>query len=102
MRHPFLLIGIDLALAGLLMWTVRRLWRPLGDRYSRMVYGFGVRGFGLVWGALMVVDKARVSGDGAAAVATSVLVTLPIALWTGYWWGRGMAWFYGLEKPGAA
>ena|ERR1041385_9106756 len=98
-QRTVILVGIGVFLALFTGWTVRRLWRRAQDPYSRMVYGFGVKAFGVLWGAFMVLDEARKDWRGLPHLLLSLLTTLPIALWAGYFWGRAMAWFYGLEKP---
>src|SRR5207245_284519 len=35
--------------AAFIVWTVRRLWRPVVDPYSRTVYWFGVRLGGVIF-----------------------------------------------------
>lgn len=89
---------------GWTWWTVRRLWRPAETPYERMVYQFGVRG----WGVWMFVAMSATSlvrdhdptwsvGRSALQILFVVVTAAPLMLWGGYWWGRGMAFFFGLD-----
>ena len=84
------------------LWTVRRLWRPARDPYTRMVYHFGVRGFGVAtWVAMTVVFVTRNSISSMSVWAQApmaAVINLPLFLWAGYVWGRLMAAFYGLQR----
>ena len=101
-----MLLGGLLALG---VWSWRRLWRPGRTPWERIVYNHGVKRFGLAiwvglallppaieWGPLRVVNVFTTAYVLEAAV--SALVTLPVALWGGYLWGRAMAG--SVERPG--
>lgn len=89
-------------------WTVRRLWRTGATPYERMVYRFGVRGWGLWMFAMMSLsflardfDPERSLGRSVLQVFLVVGTCAPIMLWGGYWWGRAMALFFRLQPPSA-
>jgi len=97
-----LLAAFGCAWIGLTVWTVRRLWRPSSTAYERMVYHFGVRLFGIgAWVLFAIVFSLTQHDDlisPAVTAAFTLFTGLPIALWAGYFWGRGMARFYGLAE----
>jgi hypothetical protein len=43
-------------------------------------------------------DAAGFSGVVAVGLLTGVLIGTPLALWAGYWWGRGLASTFGLSR----
>ena len=108
-----LLVAILIVVIGgsawLSVWTHKRLWRhPTSDPYDQLVYGRGVRGFGVFMFVALVVmplfsfedDPAITSG---AALLLFQLILMPVmtwgfALWSGYWWGRAMAAFFGIKR----
>ena len=96
MRPATLIFAILWAL--LTGWTIRRLWRAATDRYSRLVYTYGVRWFGILF--LIGTILAYVA-DGAPfrKLIIQFLVGAPLSLWAGYLFGRGLAWSFGVE-PG--
>ena len=98
MRHPLIALALAAPLALFLYWTWLRVWRPATDQYSRTVYLFGVKGFGLIMFAMTLWDR---TGEGSASLLlqlyADVLAILPISLWGGYWFGRGMAWAFNQE-----
>ena len=97
----YLILGAGaLIWVTLCVWTVRRLWRAPGTPYERIVYRFGVRGFGVgFWILFAIVSALSHRGDEISPALTAAImlfVGFPISLWAGYFWGRGMARFYGL------
>ena len=97
-----LLATFGCAWIGFTVWTVRRLWRPSSTGYERMVYHFGVRLFGIGSWLLFVILFSLTQRDDlispAVMAAVTLFIGLPISLWAGYLWGRGMAKVYGLVK----
>jgi len=87
--------------AAFIVWTVRRLWRPVVDSYSRTVYWFGVRLGGVIFWLVLSIGGS-LSSESALTPWVSTLIALytgfPICLWGGYAWGRAMAWVYGLSE----
>jgi hypothetical protein len=94
-----------------LVWgfrTCRALWRQGITPWGRLVYNYGVRGFGVanavawtVLGGYFGATTIASSPDDAlrCAIGTAFLTALfgtPIALGLGYWWGTTMAAFRGL------
>lgn len=80
-------------------WTWRRLARLRDGQNGRMVYGFGVLGFGLTWGAGMAIHQAVEHVGGMAGIPSAAfagelfiqsVIHFPLALWAGYLWGRTM------------
>ena len=99
----YLLLGASaLAWVALSIWTVRRLWRGWVTAYERLVYRLGVRWFGIGSWLLFGIVFPLMQRDATLPPAASALMTLfvgfPIFLWAGYFWGRGMALFYGLSE----
>ena len=100
-----LVIAITVIGAGLyaavVWWTFRRLWQPASNPYRRIVYKFGVRGAGLSFWILMSVTGALSAASPSVPPWASTLIALysglPLALRGGYFWGRMMAWVYGLS-----
>ena len=75
-----------------------------------MVFNWGVRRFGLAaWlifvltFSLVLAFESQRTWTAFVAVATLffiyALFTLPAWLWVGYFWGKAMARFLGIEKP---
>ena len=112
----FLTLVVGLLLLSLplllLVWgfrTCRTLWRRGTTPWGRLVYNYGVRGFGAMMAVFFIVAGAYFGaagfGDaGADAIRGAVvwglfgaLFGIPVGLSMGYFWGRQMAWFYGLE-----
>ena len=102
------LLGISLLLVGA-AWTwqtFRRLWRRGDSPYEQIVYGRGVRGFGLGmfilmtgWGVTKEVAKGRTPTQTALVVLILVVWSAPVWLWGGYLWGRMMAASFGHQPP---
>src|SRR5687768_250092 len=91
------------------VWTHRRLWRQsYSDPYDQLVYGHGVRAFGVfMFVALVLVpfispeDDPGITNDLATALVQLTFMSVMgwgVALWAGYWWGRAMASFFGLKR----
>ena len=91
------------------MWTHRRLWRhPRTDAYDQLVYARGVRGFGALMipvGVLIPLFSLKddlTLGENLIAptirLVGTAIIGWPLALWAGYWWGRWMARFSGVER----
>ena len=95
MNAPILAFAVACAL--ITVWTIGRLWRRATDRYTQLVYTFGVKAYGLAWLALTTLDQVT-QGVSPRRLAIHVLVGVPISLWAGYAFGRGLAWFYGLPR----
>ena len=92
-------------------WTWRRLWRPAitSDPYRVLVYRFGVRGFGLFM--LVTMTLAPQLSEAESPLRSTLaspefwgetilyaIIAAPMWLWAGYWWGRGMAWFFDVRE----
>jgi hypothetical protein len=103
-------------MARLGVWAWRRLWRAHpapGERepgaWEQVVHGRGVRHFGAAVAVLVpLLTLAGAPREGATAVDaalallrlwTAFVCYLPLALWTGYWWGRVLAQWSGLTPP---
>jgi hypothetical protein len=95
--------------AWLSVWAHRRLWRHAkSDPYDQLVYGHGVRGFGVFMFVALVLlpfispdDNPGITNDLASALVQSTFMSVMswgVALWAGYWWGRAMASFFGLKR----
>ena len=107
------LVAVVVGFVWFSIWTWRRLWRPpITDPYSVLVYRFGVRGFGLFMLAAMTFTPplsdannplrlTLASPDFWSQTLFSAIIGAPMSLWAGYWWGRGMAWFFGV-RPAAS
>jgi hypothetical protein len=89
--------------------TYRALWRRGTTPWSRLVYDYGVRVFGVIsavtWGVIagyFGASGAATSGEALSraivvGVAVAIIVT-PVCLGMGYMWGIWMAYFTGLER----
>jgi hypothetical protein len=98
-------------MARLGVWAWRRLWRAGRGEWEQVVHGRGVRHFGAA--VAVLVPLLTLAGAPRELATTSpadlVLVLLrlwtaffgyfPLALWTGYWWGKALAQAQGLEEP---
>jgi hypothetical protein len=110
---PIVGLGILMLIPiGLLIWglrTCRSLWRRGTSPWGRLVYNFGVRGYGSAMAIFFIAGGAFI---GATMVATSpsdvlacaiggaifaAMFGTPVALGMGYLWGSWMAFFEGLE-----
>ena len=92
------LIGTCAVSLLLTMLSLPLLWRRATTPWARLVYVFGVRGFGLGGGLLFSVLFSRYRAEGQIQLATWALqaslyflIALPLWLWAGYLWGRSMA-----------
>lgn len=97
---------------GLLSWGVRTwrtLWRRGTTPWGRLVYNYGVRGFGLstavsitviggYFGATVLATSPADSWRCAIAGAIfAAIFGTPVGLGLGYLWGTWMAYFAGVE-----
>ena len=79
-------------------WTMARLWRPAHDPYTRTVYLFGVKGFGLT--TFVISTALRIEHDRSYEALSFPIVfldlfsSLALSMWFGYLWGRAMAWAF--------
>lgn len=104
-----ILVGIVLALCWWSYRTIRTLWRFGNTEWSRLVYNYGVRGFGACTAVTIIACAAYL---GATELATSnedrlrcaiagaicgAIFGIPVGLGLGYFWGRQMAALRGLE-----
>jgi hypothetical protein len=94
-------------------WCYRawpRIWGAPRTAFENTVYRFGARGFGLsMWLLTTVVERGY---DGIRAhepgrwwilqFGLRALCAFPMYLWLGYWWGRGMAAFFGVKDSARA
>ncbi len=95
MRPSILAFAVVWALfAG---WTIRRLWRRATDRYTQIVYMYGVKGFGLGYFVLMMLQYVF-EGASQRRLLIQLIVGPPLSLWGGYLFGRGMAWSLGVKS----
>ena len=103
-----LLLGGAAAFGGLWMFMARRWVRKveppvsparmveLRETHKRFVKRFGVLGFGLSWGLLMAVWtnwgilREEFWPNGITTLLLSLLVWIPLGLFTGWLWGRTM------------
>ena len=100
-----------LLVVGLCWWgvrTCRALWRRGTTPWSRLVYDYGVRKFGVMSAATGTLSAGYFAFSGAdtwqqalwraiaVGAATAILVT-PVCLGMGYIWGTWMANFLGFE-----
>lgn len=108
------LAGLIVLAVGLFVYTAcwcARAWprirKPPRSAFERLVYHHGVRQFGLLSWVLMAIGSPMhnaLRGTGGPHVTllragVEALVMLPLCLWTGYWWGRGMAAMFGVKAP---
>jgi hypothetical protein len=104
-----ILVGIVLALCWWSYRTIRTLWRFGNTEWSRLVYNYGVRGFGACTAVTIIACAAYL---GATELATSnedrlrcaiagaicgAIFGIPVGLGLWYFWGRQMAALRGLE-----
>lgn len=92
------------------VWAWRRLWRAGTGEWEQLVHGRGVRHFGA--GVAILVPLLTLYGaprELAATNATELVLVLlrlwtafvcyfPLALWTGFWWGKALAQWHGVEE----
>src|SRR5579859_7448018 len=116
--HPMLvpviglltLIGIVLALFWWSYRTIRTLWKHWDTKWGRLVYNYGVRGFGACTGVAIIACAAYLGGTVLAtsdedslayAIAGAIfgaIFGIPVGLGMGYVWGTQMAFFMGIER----
>jgi hypothetical protein len=97
-------------MARLGVWAWRRLWREGVGEWEHLVHGRGVCQFGAGMAVLVpMLTLAGVSHEGATAADavlallrlwTATVCYLPLALWTGFWWGKVLAQVNGVREPG--
>lgn len=111
-----LLVSLIATVLGMCWWsyrTIRALWRRGDTKWGRLVYNYGVRGFGACTSVTIIVCTAYL---GATELATSnedrywcaiagaifgAIFGIPVGLGLGYFWGTQMAAFAGLDPdPG--
>jgi hypothetical protein len=98
----FALFAVIFAVGG--WWTARtwrQLWRRGRSHWERLVYDFGVRGFGFAMAVSLVVivawlgwtaDSGAIFGPMMLAGALAGLFFgVPVALHMGYFWGTNFA-----------
>lgn len=86
------------------MWA--HIWGPPRTAFERMVYRLGARGWGLLtWTAADIglpLFRALLDHQSwrhaALRIVVVGVVTFPVYLWLGYWWGRMMAACFGIKK----
>jgi hypothetical protein len=86
------------------VWTVRRLWRPVTSKYSRIVYFCGVKALGV--GGSVLAPMAIALQDWGSKDAElprfmfliAACVGPPLWLWAGYVSGRMLAFLLGLSR----
>ena len=105
MSRPLAIVVFVLAAAlwvTFVLWTLRYLWRDDHDPYTRVVYRFGVRWGGIAMWVAMTVAFTLDHTDGLAGGwgrgFLAAFINLPIMLWGGYFFGRFMAFLYGLSR----
>jgi len=100
-----------LVVLGLCWWgvrTCRALWRRGTTPWGRLVYNYGVRGFGVMLAVSLSLMAGYAAAGGAdtstealwrgiVVVATVAVFITPACLGLGYMWGTWMAYFTGLE-----
>jgi H+/Cl- antiporter ClcA len=86
------------------------LWRQGDNKWERVVYNYGVRGFGICMALAIPTILGcfgASSGDGTTdslrwlvgGVFFGVVFGLPVCLHLGYFWGVAFAKFNGIAKP---
>ena len=105
MSRPLAVVVFVLAAAlwaTFVVWTLRQLWRDGDDPYTRVVYRFGVRWGGIAMWVVMTVASTLQDADGLAGGFArgflAAFINLPIWLWGGYFFGRVMAFLYGVSR----
>ena len=106
--------GVVIAVVGYFWWWCFRHWSRIWDEprtaYEKIVFRQGARGWGFtMWLAVGVVfplyDAVRAHHPWqriVAQVGFEALIGFPMYLWFGYWWGRGMAAFFGVKDSARA
>jgi hypothetical protein len=104
----FALFGVIFAVGG--WWTVRtwrQLWRAGRSRWERVVYDYGVRGFGFSTAVALtaIITRLGWATDSAGLFGPMMLLGLfaglffgtPVALHLGYIWGTAFAAMTGID-----
>ena len=83
------------------IWTMWKLWFRPDKKVDARIYSVGVRGFALLWIVSIILFQLSPTGHLSFVTLISLaLVTLPICLWGGYFWGWAMVviWPRGTRK----
>jgi len=92
-------------------WCVRAwscIWGTPRSAYATMVYRHGARGWGLaMWiiGLVSLVIGSYQKHDDLRHASVPLLVEgmmFPVFLWFGHWWGRWMAFVFGIKDSHSA
>lgn len=90
-------------------WTVhtwRRLWRCGRTKRERLIYDYGVRGYGVVMAIAIICivawlgrteDATSFGPMTTAGILAGVFFGVPISLNMGYFWGKTFATVVGIE-----
>jgi hypothetical protein len=90
-------------------WTVRtwrRLWRCGRTRRERLIYDYGVRGYGVVMAIAIICivawlgwteDAANFGPMMTVGILAGVFFGVPVSLNMGYFWGKTFATVAGIE-----
>jgi hypothetical protein len=89
-------LTVLLALYGVFtVWTIWKLWLRPDKNVDHRIYSVGVRGFTLLWILTIVLFQFSPSGHLSLGVLVSLaLVTLPLCLWGGYFFGWAVVVVY--------
>ena len=102
------------ALMGYFWWWCYRAWSRIWsapqNAFENIVFRQGARGWGLMmWLALAILfplhDALRAHHSMkriAIQIGIGAVLGFPMYLWFGYWWGRGMAAFFGVKDSARA
>lgn len=89
------------------IWTWRHLARKRDAENGRLVYDYGVLGWGLpMWVTMAIINAVgevggvsnAFSAPFAGALLLNAVIGFPIALWAGYLWGRAMGTVFTLPE----
>lgn len=101
---------VALAITGYATWWCYRMWPhiwgPPRSAFERVVFGLGARSFGLLMWAVgdiglptyRALHEPQLWRHAALRILVLGALVLPVCLWLGYWWGRVMAAFFGIEQ----
>jgi len=90
-------------------WTVhtwRRLWRCGRNKRERLIYDYGVRGYGVVMAIAIICivswlgwteDAGSFGPMMAAGILAGIFFGVPISLNMGYFWGKTFTTVVGIE-----
>jgi hypothetical protein len=102
---PLISGAIFAALLWLTLLTVRRLWRHGVERRDHIIYDMGVRRFGALMASFQAwhffyrlnhgfAEAFQHPAESLAVLALAAVFGIPLGLWCGYVWGRGMAYVF--------